>query len=68
MKPVYNVEFNLTNRGSQFPNQTKEVVVQPTETIEQALTRTLNKYKRALNLSSNYSFTITSQNFTGYAK
>lgn len=68
MNLTYNVEFNLTNRGASFPNQKKEVVVKPNETIEQALKRTLDKYKRAMNLAANYSFSIVNQIFTGYAK
>jgi len=68
MNPIYKIEFDLENKGVTFKDQSKEVIVHPKETIEQALKKHLDKYKRAMNLAKNYSFTITDKSLIGYVK
>lgn len=68
MNEIYLVEFTLQNKSAVYPDQTKEVTVKPKETVEQALKRHLEKYKIAMNLAKNYSFTITAKQLIGYSK
>jgi len=61
-KEIYSVSVQITDRGITFPLSRKIEVHPP---IEKNIKAYLNKYKYAMDLTTKFSFEITSSKFIG---
>ena len=67
MKDVYNVSYQITDRGIEYPVKEEEVVVSKGKTVLDSLKTQLNKYRFAMNLSTKFTVKIVSQYHSGFS-
>jgi hypothetical protein len=67
MKDVYNVSYQITDRGVEFPVKEEEVVISKGKTVLDSLKTQLNKYRHAMNLSTKFTVKIVSQYHSGWS-
>jgi hypothetical protein len=66
MKKLYEVTYQITDKGTTYPEKTEEIAV--VTTPEKELTKHLNKYRYAQNLSKYFTFRILSSQHIGFTK
>lgn len=67
MKNVYNVSYQITDRGVEFPVKEEEVIIPKGKTVYDSLKTQLNKYRYSMNLSTKFTVKIVSQYHSGWS-
>lgn len=67
MKNIYDVTYQIQDKGVTHPEKTEEITVSSKETVEQALRKHLNRFRHAQDLSKKFEVTVIDKKLTGYA-
>ena len=68
MKELFKVNYVINDKGCLYAPQSKEIPVKKGEKVKDILSIELNKYRKAMNLSKDFTFEIVSFKFIGYLK